>query len=231
MNPRFARWLLKCYPRKWQVEYGKEFADLLRRQPTGAADIRNVLWSALKEHTRQPRVRFLLLSLLGCGCVFGVALVFADPVWRFLSSPVAPVLRSQGIVPPRLIAGRPMEQLEVVFLGIPLLLTALAGYPGILGLAWNYAARIQGNRQRRLATSCAVCSATLFFLSVIVGFTAWQHGSLARLLAISPDFQNSPMVSVSHCFALLAASTLGLAMLPQIPVWIFYSLRFGKTSS
>jgi Sec-independent protein secretion pathway component TatC len=210
----------------WRAEYGPELEDLLRRQPPSLAVMCNVLWSAFRERARQPLVRFFLLSLLGSGCVFVVTLVFAGPIWRVLSAPVAQVLREQGARPPALVALRPLEQLEVVWLGIPLLLTAFASYPYVLLLAWSSFARTWRGPTRRLVISFAVCSGTLFVLSFFISFVAWQHGSLAKLLEIAPEPRNAPMVSIGHCFDLLAASTLGTALLIQIPVCAFYGWRF-----
>jgi hypothetical protein len=54
------------------------------------------------------------------------------------------------------------------------------------------------------------------------GAVAWRYGSLGTLLRIEPDLPNEQVVSIRHFFNLLAASTLGVAVLLQIPLVTVY---------
>jgi hypothetical protein len=207
MNPRIVSLLIKLYPRAWRAEYGQELADLLGRQPFHAATISNVLWSALREQLHRPATGFLLRSFPAISCTFCLNLLFSNALWRVLSAPVVQVLRSQGVRPSHLIAVRPWELAEVVYLGIPLLATLILTYPALLLLAWR-AFRIEFLKW----------SAAAFVVSAAISLIAWQHGLLSILLTIAPDSVFAPMLSAAHLYALLFASTIGSIVALQIPL-------------
>jgi Sec-independent protein secretion pathway component TatC len=207
MKRRITRWLLRCYPGQWRTEYGDELEDLLEQRPMRLATIGNVLSSALRERARQPVARVVLFSL--------VAVLFAEPLWHMVSAPAAEVLRTQGFDPPNLVALTPWEQFAVIYLGIPMLVTAAVAYPFAL---------LTRPRFTSAARAFALWSAALYIVGFFAGFVAWREGSLGIMLQWMPGLWNARMLSVSRCFELLAASTLGLALLLQIPVVAFYQI-------
>jgi hypothetical protein len=50
MKARYARWLVRLYPREWRDRYGEEFEALLQDGPGGLRALVDVLSSALIEH-------------------------------------------------------------------------------------------------------------------------------------------------------------------------------------
>jgi hypothetical protein len=50
MKARYARWLVRLYPREWRARYGEEFEALLQESSGGIRAFVNVLASALGEH-------------------------------------------------------------------------------------------------------------------------------------------------------------------------------------
>lgn len=225
MSQRLIALLLKCYPYEWRSQYGAELADILQHERLTLAIACNVLWSALREQARRPSVRFLGFSVALCAFFFSIAAAFSPLIWRFLSAPAVMVLRDQRVRPPALISLRPMESFEIVWLGVPLLASALAGYPGILLGAWHSLGRKWSAPARRLYLLFATWSGTLFVFASLCGLVAWQHGAFSWLLAIAPDPRNAPLVSMSHLFELFGASTIGAAALLQLPLLAFFSWR------
>ncbi len=174
---RLARVLVNCYPSKWRAEYGSELADLIGQNPLNLAVVRDVLCSALKERARQPVAR----ALLGSGFVFLLALLFSDPLWRLVSSPVIVVPRYEGIQPPSLVALTPWEQLEVIYLGMPFLVAASIAWPCWLALAWR--------GFTRTARAFAACSAALYILCFLPAPSLGGTGRWARCFGSSPIFR------------------------------------------
>lgn len=216
MNHRILAWMLRCYPSSWRSEYGAEMEDLLRREPLSPSSICNVLWGALREQVRQPTARFAISSVLVGAGLFVFSVLCSHLLWRLVAAPVAQVLRDQKIDPPILIATSPWEQALVIWLGIPLLFTLFAAYPFALMFACRAFATW------RPLKPIAVCSTMLYTAGFAGGLAAWQFGSfgiLSRLL----QAQNTPVVSVSQCFGLLAASTLGVAVALQMPLVVMHS--------
>jgi Sec-independent protein secretion pathway component TatC len=225
MNHRILAWLLRCYPSGWRSEYGAEMEDLLRGEPLSLSRICNVLWSALRERVRQPTARFAISSLLIGTGIFVLSVLCSHFLWRLVAAPVAQVLRDQRIDPPILVATSPWEQVLVIWLGIPLLFTLFAAYPFSLMFACRAFATW------RPLKPIAACSAMLYIGAVAGGLAAWQFGSFGILLRLLREARNAPVVSVSQCFGLLAASTLGVAVILQMPLVVMHSWRSNTERS
>lgn len=229
MKTLIARLLLLSYPSKWRAEFGAELEELLRQRAFRICDVFNVLWSGFTERTRQPFASFLFYSLLGGALVFLTFVIFARPLWRIMAAPVTTVLQREGVRPSFLVQVSPFEGLEVVWLGIPLLMTAFVTFAWMLILTWTFSSKWKDVQRRKWASRFISCSGTLLVLSTF-SFVAWQHGSLAKLLNIYPD-QNAPLLSVEHCYVLLALSTIGLTLSVQAPVIAFFGWQFRAMRS
>jgi Sec-independent protein secretion pathway component TatC len=224
MNRCLVRSLLSSYPSSWRDEYGPELEDVLRRRPFRMRDVFNVLWSGFSERLRQPLARFFLYSLLGSAFVFLTSVILARPLWNIVSAPVTAVLREHGAKPIFLIQVTPFQGLEVVWLGIPILITAFVTFAWMLILTWMFFSESKDTQKRQWARRFVPCSGILFILSSL-SFVAWHRGSVAQLLNLYPD-QNAPLLSVGHCYILFALSTIGPTLLLQIPVMTFFGWRF-----
>lgn len=226
MNRRWARLLLRSYRPEWRAQYGQELEDLLCRRAPRIGDILDVLRSGFVERLRQPIFGLWFYALAGCAVTFLTSLIFAQPLWRILADPVIGVLREQGVRPTFIVAVRPFEQMEVVWLGVPALVTVFITFALMLILVWIFFSDVKEIQKRRWATRFVASSGTVFALCAVLSFLAWRNGSIAKLLQVYPDVQNAPLLSVGHCFVLLAASTLGATLLLQIPIVTFFAWRF-----
>jgi hypothetical protein len=72
---------------------------------------------------------------------------------------------SRSGLPPRLIQDKPFEGFAVLWLWLPLLVTAFAAYPLILCLARVKLASRWTSQRKSLASAFAMCSGGLFLLS------------------------------------------------------------------
>lgn len=172
----------------------------------------DVLGGALRERVRQPQARFVAYSGLIFVAFFTPAVFCSSLLWRLAAAPVAESLRNQNIHPPNLLVTWPWEQALVIWLGIPLLLTLFAFYPALLALA------CRGVLTSRADKATAARSATLYATGFTAGLVAWQCGSFGWLTELLQESHNMRSVSVSECFGLLAASTLGTAIILQLPL-------------
>jgi Sec-independent protein secretion pathway component TatC len=126
-----------------------------------------------------------------------------------------------------LIQETPFEAFAIIWVKIPLLITAFLAYPWILFWGWRSLAPRWEEGKRRWLTTFFGSSGCLFLLTGAVGFLAWEHGAAATLLGIGPDIQKTYTVTLSRCFNLFAGVTMGIAVLLQIPVVAFFWQRFG----
>lgn len=175
---------------------------------------------------RQPFFGLWFCLLAGSAVTFLTSLIFAHPLWRILAAPVSGVLREQGVKPSFMVQVTPFEGMKVVWLGVPALVTVFVTFALMLMLVWIFFSDSKEIQKRRWATRFIVSSGTVFVLSSVLSFVAWRNGSLAKLLELYPDVQNAPLLSVGHCFVLLAVSTIGATLLLQIPIVTFFAWRF-----
>ena len=226
MNRRLARLLLRSYRPEWRAQYGRELEDLLCRRPPRISDILDVLWSGFVERMRQPPFKLGFCLLAGTAVTFLTSVIFAPPLWRMFAAPVISVLREQGIRPGFMVQVTPFEGMEVVWLGVPALVTAFVTFALMLILVWIFFSDAKEIRKRRWATWFVASSGTVFSLCAVLSFLAWRNGSIAKLLQVYPDVGNAPLLSIGHCFLLLAVSTMGVTLLLQIPIVTFFLSRF-----
>jgi Sec-independent protein secretion pathway component TatC len=229
MNRRLARLLLRSYRPEWRAQYGQELEDLLCRRAPRISDILDVLWSGFVERIRQPFFGLWFCLLAGSAVTFLTSLIFAQPLWRILAAPVSGVLRDQGMGPRFMVQVTPFEGIEVVWLGIPALVTVFVTFALMLMLVWIYFSDAKEIQKRRCATRFVASSGSVFAFCTVLSFLAWRNGSIARLLQLYPDVRNAPLLSIGHCFVLLAASTMGVTLVLQIPIVTFFIWRFRAT--
>lgn len=228
MNERWIGWLLKSYPAPWRAEYGPELEALLRERPLTLVEVLDVLRSGVQERARQPVTQFFFLVLFGAVVSSFIAFAFAVPLWRTLADPVIAILRTQGAHPSALIQTTPYEGIEVVWFGIPLSAATFTTFGWALVLIWILFAQ-ESNRHRQWAKEFVLWSGSLLIVSSTAILFAWRYGWAAKLLALCPDSQNAPFVSIGHCFGLFAASTIAFAILPQLPVLAFFGWRLRRS--
>jgi hypothetical protein len=180
MNRPLARLLLRSYPVTWRAQYGQELEDLLCQRPTRLFDILDLIWSGFLERMRQPLSRLSLYALAGTAVTYVVSLVFARPLWGALATPVTDVLREQGIRPSAMIATRPLEQMEVVWLGVPALVTVLITFMLMLMLIWKFFSDAKEPEIRQWARRFVSFSGAVFAVCAVLSTLAWQNGSIAK---------------------------------------------------
>jgi hypothetical protein len=227
MKPRLARLLLRSYPPEWRDQYGQELEDLLCRRAARISDILDVLWSGFVERMRQPSFGLWCCLLAGSALTFLTSLLFADPLWRILT-----------IGSGHRRATRARRETHLHGSG-----HTLRGHRGSVARSTgaDYGIRhiridahlgmdlffsCKGNPKTAMGNPICCLFRNCIALSAVLSFLAWRNGSIAKLLQLYPDVQNAPLLSVGHCFLLLAASTMGVALLLQIPIVTFFVWRF-----
>ena len=159
--------LLRLYPAKWRNEYGAELEDLLYREPLRFTVILNVVSSALRQQLRfsnHPAGLAGSLALMtgGVGAVFIFSMMLSAPLWTLIILPMTKALSQSGL-PPRLIHDKPFESFAIIWLGLPLLVTAFVAYPLVLCMARVKLASALTSERKSWATAFVICSGGLFF--------------------------------------------------------------------
>lgn len=172
------------------------------------------------EHLEELRTR-IIRALMGLAVSFVLCIVFANQLWEIVSEPAIKALHQLGFVE-KLYQHTPMETFSVVWVKIPLLASVFLASPWILYQVWAFIAPGLYKRERRWAAPFVFCTAGLFLLGgVFAYFVAFRFG-LTFLLGIGRDINIAPVVSVTEYTDLFINVMLGVGLVFELPVLIFF---------
>jgi sec-independent protein translocase protein TatC len=173
------------------------------------------------EHLEELRSRILKM-LAGVGIAFVLSLTFCNELWKFVAGPAVGALRTLGVNPPTLVQITPMEYFNIVWVKLPILCAIFIASPWILYQVWAFIAPGLYRRERRWAAPFVICSAGLFILGgAFAYFVAFRFG-LTFLLGIGRGNYVIPMVSMEEYFELFVNVMLGVGLVFEMPVLIFF---------
>jgi sec-independent protein translocase protein TatC len=172
------------------------------------------------EHLEELRSR-LMKSLLGIGIAFAASLVFAHQLWKAVSAPAVKALAAIG-ADPTLAQITPMDAFTTIYVKLPMLAALFLASPWILYQVWSFIAPGLYKRERRWAGPFVISTAGLFILGgVFAYFVAFRFG-LEFLLGLGRDINVRPVVSLVEYFDLFVNVMLGVGIVFELPVLIFF---------
>jgi sec-independent protein translocase protein TatC len=184
-------------------------------------DEEGMLRMSFLEHLEELRSR-LLYAVAGLGVAFVLSLTFSNELWRIVQEPAAAALKSLGYENTGLVYTSPMEGFTIIWVKLPLLTAIFMASPWLLYQAWAFIAPGLYKKERRLAAPFILCSAGLFILGGLFAyFVAFRFG-LTFLLGIGRDLNVMPMVTITSYFDIFVNVILGIAVVFELPVLIFF---------
>lgn len=179
-----------------------------------------MLRMSFMDHLEELRSR-IIRSLLGLAVAFVLCVLFANQLWQIVSAPAIAALKSLKFTP-TLVQISPMDTFSIVWVKAPLLASIFIASPWILYQVWAFIAPGLYKRERRWATPFILFSAGLFITGGLFGyFVAFRYG-LEFLLGIGHDIAITPMVSITEYFDLFVNVMLGIGIVFELPVLIFF---------
>lgn len=187
----------------------------------GDDDDEGMLRMSFLEHLEELRAR-IIKALFGIGIAFVLSLTFTNDLWRVVAEPAVDALKSLGYPNPGLSQIKPMEVFNVVWIKLPILCAIFMASPWVLYQVWAFIAPGLYRRERRWAAPFVLCSAGLFIAGgVFAYFVAFRFG-LTFLLGLGRGNYITPMVSVTEYFDLFVNVTLGVGLVFELPVLVFF---------
>jgi sec-independent protein translocase protein TatC len=187
----------------------------------GGEEERGMLRMSFMEHLEELRSR-LLKAIAGVLVAFMASLIFCKDLWRVVAAPAVTALTHLGVHPPNLAQITPMEQFNVIYLKLPLLVSVFLGSPWVLYQVWAFISPGLYKREKRWAVPFVVSTAGLFITGgSFAYFVAFRYG-LEFLLGIGRDVNITPVVSINEYFDLFVNVTLGVGLVFEMPVIIFF---------
>jgi sec-independent protein translocase protein TatC len=171
------------------------------------------------EHLEELRSR-LIRALLGFGVIFLACLAFSDKLWLIVQAPAVEAFRKLGTG--GLVGINAMEQFEIIWMWTPLVASLFLGSPWILYQVWAFIAPGLYEKERKWAIPFVLATAGLFILGGLFAyFLAFRYG-LTFLLGIGKFAGVTTTLSIDSYFDLFVDVMLGVSMMFEIPVVIFF---------
>jgi len=196
---------------------------------SGGDEEDGMLRMSFLEHLEELRSRILKM-LAGVVVAFLLSLTFCQEVWKVVAAPAVDALTKLGIKPPTLKAIAPMEQFNVIWVKLPILCAIFIASPWILYQVWAFIAPGLYKRERRYAAPFVLGSAGLFILGGAFAYFVAFRFALTFLLGIGLGNYVEPMVSIAEYFDLFVNVTLGVGLVFEMPVLIFFLILLRVVS-
>jgi len=192
----------------------------LPSQPEGDEE-EGMLRMSFLEHLEELRTR-IIRALYGLLVSFVVSLSFAKYLWAIVSQPAVNALTHLGVHPARLVMIEPMEGFSIIWLKMPLLVSIFLASPWLLYQVWAFVAPGLYKRERRMAAPFILTTAGLFILGGLFAYFVVFRMGIEFLLGLGLMNNVQPMVTITEYFDLFVNVTLGVAIVFELPVLIFF---------
>jgi sec-independent protein translocase protein TatC len=187
----------------------------------GDAEDDGMLRMSFLEHLQELRTR-IIRALAGIGVAFALSLTFCAPLWDIVRQPAVSALTTLGIKPPVLHTITMMESFTVIWFKLPILCAIFIASPWILYQVWAFIAPGLYKSERRMAAPFILTSAGLFITGGLFAYFVLFRYAISFLLGIGLGNGVEPVVSISSYFDLFINVMLGVALVFELPVLIFF---------
>ncbi len=176
------------------------------------------------DHLTELRKR-LLYSVTAIGLGLCIGLYYSQEAFTFLAKPMLKALRDAKMED-RLVYTSPLGPLHV-FITVGLYLGIVIASPYVLYQLWLFIAPGLYRHERRAVASFVVSSVLLFLAGMAFGYWVMLPMTLGFLLTIGSPGQFRPMISMNDYFDMTLVIELGLGLVFQLPILIFFLSLFG----
>ena len=175
-------------------------------------------------HLEELRSR-LIKCLIGIGVALIASVCFSEPLWEFVRQPARVALLNNGY-PPELTMIDPMEGFNIIWFKLPVVCAIFLAFPWVIYQVWAFISPGLYRRERRWVVPVVLTAGGLFILGGLFGyFVAFRYG-LTFLLGIGKGQGVVTMVTVTHYFDLFVNVILGVGLVFELPVIIFFLILF-----
>jgi sec-independent protein translocase protein TatC len=187
----------------------------------GDDDDEGMLRMSFLEHLEELRSR-IIRSLMGVAVAFALSLTYSNALWDFVCQPAVGALKTLGYKEQNLVQIEPMEAFNVIWFKLPVLCAIFLAAPWILYQVWAFIAPGLYRRERRWAAPFVIGSGGLFILGGVFAYFVVFRFGLTFLLSIGQGNHVVAMVSITEYFNLFVNVTLGVGLVFELPVIIFF---------
>jgi sec-independent protein translocase protein TatC len=181
----------------------------------------HMLRMSFLEHLEELRTR-LIRALIGVAVAFFASLTFSNQLWNFVRQPAFHALTTLHIDPPDLVQISPMEGFTIIWFKLPVVCAIFLSFPWLLYQVWAFVSPGLYKRERRFAVPFILSSAGLFLTGGLFAYFVIFRYGLTFLLGIGLTEGVRPMVSITEYFDLFVDVMLGVSLVFELPIIIFF---------
>lgn len=176
------------------------------------------------EHLAELRTRiFWAVGFIAIG--FAIGFYYSEPAYHFLAQPMMDALRGAGLED-KLISTSPLGPLRL-YISVGLYLGVLIALPMVLYQIWLFVAPGLYRNERQAALGFLFSSVFLFLAGTTFGYVVMLPVTLKFLVTFFVESQFIPLISINEYFDMVLVILLGLGVVFQLPVLIFFLSIFG----
>ncbi|HEV8384932.1 MAG TPA: twin-arginine translocase subunit TatC, partial [Candidatus Acidoferrales bacterium] len=173
------------------------------------------------DHLSELRTRILysVIAIAGGLCV---GLYFADDAFRILAQPMLVALRDAKLAD-RLIYTSPLGPIQL-YITVGLYVGIVLASPVVLHQLWLFLAPGLYRHERRAVLTFMFSSVFLFLAGTAFGYFVLLPMTLKFLISIPGPF--TAMISINDYFDMILVILLGLGIVFQLPILVFFLTLF-----
>jgi sec-independent protein translocase protein TatC len=174
------------------------------------------------DHLEELRRR-IIRSAIAVVVAFFACFLYADRIFRLMQRPIMVALKHNGL-DSKLVYLNPTEPFNL-YIKIGFMAAIFAASPYILWQVWSFIAPALYRRERRYVAPFMVCTVGLFLAGGYFGYRIVYPAALEFLIHYGKDFQ--PMITVHEYTDLFLAICVGLGVIFEMPILVFFLALFG----
>ena len=174
------------------------------------------------EHLEELRRR-IIYSLVSVAVCFGVAWNYADRIFYFMQRPILEALRNHKL-DERLVYLSPTEPFNL-YLKVGMVAGLFLASPLVLYQVWLFISPGLYRREKRYVMPFLVFTVGLFLAGGYFGYRLVYPAALDFLLGYGAQFR--PMITVGEYTDLFLTVILGLGLVFEMPVLVFFLALMG----
>jgi sec-independent protein translocase protein TatC len=191
-----------------------------RDDGSGDDDEEGMARMSFLEHLDELRTR-ILHSIYGLAVVYLGCLLFAQDLWRIVAEPFMGAVADYN--PPLTLTQLAVsEAFYLQYLKLPLVFGIFLASPWLMYQAWAFISPGLYRRERRWAMPFILSTAGLFVLGGVFGYFIALRYAIAFMVGVGTSMGIQPLISADSYFNTGIAIILGLGVVFQMPVVIFF---------
>lgn len=200
--------------------------DLLDRARTAVGDRAELPGMSLLDHLQELRKR-LVYSIISIAVGFFVAYGFHQRISGLMIAPITTALSAHHL-DTRLVYLNPVDPFNF-YLKIGIFGGVILAAPFILYQVWLFIAPGLYQSERRYVVPFMAATVCLFLAGTFFGYRFVYPGALEFLIGYGEQFR--PMVTIGEYTELFLTVILGLGIIFELPILVFFLALFGIVNS